>query len=198
MPDLLGQLELGKCPYCQVDTPRLTSTTQFESHTHSGSNRRFWKAYTCARCGGVVLAGSDSDSGVVREMYPKTTEVSDIIESRAKEYLSQALATLHAPAGSIMLAASAVDAMLKDKGYTEGSLYSRIDMATAKHLITEEMAKWAHQVRLDANDQRHADEDVSLPEEVDAKRCVDFVLALAEFLYILPARVTRGIEESDR
>ncbi len=38
-----------------------------------------------------------------------------------------------------MLAASAVDAMLKSKGKKEGSLYKRIEDAVAEHLITGDM-----------------------------------------------------------
>jgi hypothetical protein len=91
-----------------------------------------------------------------------------------------------------MLAASAVDAMLKAKGKKEGTLYKRIDEAAAEHLITPEMALWAHEVRLDANDQRHSDEDVVLPSEEDAKRAIGFASALAEFLFVLPARVAAG------
>lgn len=92
-----------------------------------------------------------------------------------------------------MLTASSVDAMLKAKGYTEGSLYSRIDKAAADHLITADMAHWAHAVRLDANDQRHADEAADLPSEVDARRCIDFASALGQFLFTLPARVKKGL-----
>ena len=55
------------------------------------------------------------------------------------------------------------------------------------------MAKWAHEVRLDANEPRHAEEEVSLPDEADARKCVDFVLALGQFLFVLPARVQRGL-----
>ncbi len=95
-----------------------------------------------------------------------------------------------------MLAASAVDAMLKAKGFKDGSLYSRIDKSVAAHLLTAEMGKWAHQVRLEANDQRHADEAASLPTAEDARRSVDFARALASFLFVLPARVSRGIEDS--
>ena len=62
-----------------------------------------------------------------------------------------------------MLSASSVDAMLKVKGYKDGSLYQRIKDAAAGHIITEDMATWAHQVRLDANDERHADESASIP-----------------------------------
>lgn len=96
-----------------------------------------------------------------------------------------------------MLAASAVDAMLKAKGYKDGSLYQRIQRASDEHLITGDMATWAHQVRLDANDQRHVDEAVSLPTAEDAQRSLDFSLALAEILFVLPARVTRGLTESE-
>jgi len=95
-----------------------------------------------------------------------------------------------------MLAASAVDAMLRIKGYVEGSLYARIENAAANHLITAEMARWAHDVRLDANDQRHADESASLPTADDAIRAIDFATALAEFMFVLPNRVQRGIQQA--
>ena len=108
-------------------------------------------------------------------------------------FLQQAMESLHAPAGAVMLAGSAVDSMLKLKGYTEGSLYARIEKAATDHLITKEMAAWAHEVRLDANDQRHADESASLPTDKDAKRVIDFTSAFAEFLFVLPSRVQRGI-----
>ena len=97
-----------------------------------------------------------------------------------------------------MLAASAVDAMLKTKSYTEGSLHTRINKAATDHLITSDMAEWAHDVRLDANDQRHSDTAADLPTEEDARRCVDFARALGEFLFALPARVKRGREEAVR
>ncbi len=96
-----------------------------------------------------------------------------------------------------MLAASAVDAMLKQKKYLKGSLNSRIDQAKKDGLITEDMATWAHRVRLDANDQRHADEEATLPEHDDAKRSIEFALALGEIMFVLPARVTAGIEAAD-
>lgn len=110
--------------------------------------------------------------------------------------MQQALDTLHAPAGAVMLAASAVDAMLKDKGYKDGNLYGRIDKARDDHLITVEMAQWAHDVRLDANDQRHAADGAGLPTTADAQRAVDFAMALAEFLFVLPSRVQRGLKEA--
>jgi hypothetical protein len=84
--------------------------------------------------------------------------------------------------------------MFKEKGYTEGSLYSRIDKASNDHLITSEMAKWAHQVRLEANDQRHSDIDAELPTIEEAKQAIEFTETLSEFLFVLPSKVTRGIK----
>lgn len=103
----------------------------------------------------------------------------------------------HAPAGAVMLAASSVDAMLKAKGYSEGNLYGRIDQAASDHLITSDMAAWAHDVRLEANGQRHADSDTALPTSADASRVIDFARALAEFLFVLPARVSLGQRSED-
>ena len=95
-----------------------------------------------------------------------------------------------------MLAASAVDSMLKLKDYTDGSLDSRIKRAAHDHLITDDMAKWAHDVRLEANEQRHANEGAELPGPEDAKRAIEFALALAQFLFVLPERVQRGITDA--
>lgn len=92
-----------------------------------------------------------------------------------------------------MLAASAVDAMLKLKKYVQGSLYSRIEQAVTDHVITQDMAAWAHAVRLDANDQRHADETTTMPDSTDAKRVIEFAKALGEFMFVLPSRIQRGI-----
>jgi hypothetical protein len=54
------------------------------------------------------------------------------------------------------------------------------------------MAAWAHGVRLDANDQRHADDDSAHASTEDAARAIDFALALGEYLFVLPDRVRRG------
>ena len=125
-------------------------------------------------------------------IFPQPNSVPEVVPETAREYLSQALRSLHTPAGAVMLAASAVDAMLKAKEYEEGSLYARIEAAASDHLITTDMSEWAHDVRLDANDQRHADIAAALPTVGDAQRCNDFAQALAEFLFVLPERVHRG------
>lgn len=145
----------------------------------------------------MTAASTEGEQGTVSEIYPFPQMVDDSLPDRAKRYLEQAVNSIHAPSGAVMLAASAVDAMLKAHGYVKGSLYSRIDKAKEDHLITEGMAKWAHEVRLDANDERHADEEATMPEVEDARRAVDFARAFGEFLFAIPARIKRGIKEAN-
>lgn len=189
-----GQLPLERCPHCNVAKPLLSRLWgPSKTNNHAGGKTRFWSAYACTTCGGVVLVSSPlNQEHDIDSMWPAPAVIADVVPVRAREFLAQAVASLHAPAGAVMLTASAVDAMLKDKGYKDGSLNSRIDLAARDHLITAEMAAWAHEVRLDANDQRHADEGAALPSETDAAKAIEFASALAQFLYVLPARVERG------
>ena len=196
MPDLKQNLQLGRCPHCSVARPNLRSEQMFETKDHGGGNRRVWGIYVCASCGGVVSASASNPGKPVLEHFPTSRTISEELPERPRAYLQQALESLHAPAGAVMLAASAVDAMLKVKGLSDGNLYSRIEKAVNNHLITADMSKWAHEVRLDANDQRHADEAATLPTEEDASRVIDFVSALGEILFVLPKRVQRGIERA--
>ncbi|HKS07369.1 MAG TPA: DUF4145 domain-containing protein [Gemmatimonadaceae bacterium] len=193
--ELDKQLMIERCPHCSVAKPYMPSEVGITTSDHTGRYVRDWRFYVCATCGGVVTCGADHDTTYIRETYPKARGVSKDIPERASAYLRQALDSLAAPAGAVMLTASAVDAMLKEIGKTKGTLYSRIEAAATEHLITADMATWAHEVRLDANDQRHADEAATLPTLEDAKRCLSFALALADFLFVLPARVTRGRSE---
>lgn len=196
MPKLENQFQLDSCPHCSVNRPSLIKTTYFETMAHNNTNKRIWVTYTCKSCGGALIACASKWNMEATEIYPSSICVDDAIPNKAKEFLKQAIATIHAPAGSVMLSASAVDAMLKEKNYVDGSLYKRIEKAVNDNLITQEMAIWAHEVRLDANDQRHADVAAELPSENDAQRIVEFTQALAEFLFVLPAKVQRGIEKA--
>ena len=143
-----------------------------------------------------MTASAVAGGAEVLAFFPDAPSAKDDIPERPRAFLQQAMESLHAPAGAVMLAGSAVDAMLKLKGYADGSLYARIEKAAEDHLITAEMARWAHEVRLDANDQRHADQSADLPTVDDAKRVIDFTSAFAEFLFVLPSRILRGIRKS--
>lgn len=196
MSDLQSLLILERCPHCRVANPNIIQVHKFQTNAFNMSNRRFWGVYKCNRCGGVTTGASENERGWISELYPSEIEIDNSLPVKAKAFLHQAVDSLHAPSGAIMLAASSIDAMLKEKGYTSGKLYTRINKAAKDHLITDGMADWAHEVRLDANDERHADEDSKLPDGRDAKKTVDFALALAEFLFVLPSKVQRGIKDA--
>jgi len=193
---LQNQLTLDRCPHCSISKPNVVLKTNFETESYDKGYKRVWGIYACTSCGGVITASSYDWGQDVREIYPRIKTVDNSLPTKARVFLHQANETIHSPSGSIMLSASCVDAMLKAKGYKDGSLYKRIEKATEEHLITPEMAKWAHQVRLDANDERHADENAELPNSNDAKKLIEFTTALAQFLFVLPALVEQGIEES--
>jgi hypothetical protein len=133
----------------------------------------------------------------IRMLYPTPEQVDDSLPPDAQRYLRQAIDTRFAPDAAVMMAASAVDAMLKGKGYKQGNLYGRIDKAVADHVLTEDMAKWAHKVRLDANAVRHADHETRPPDEDDARQIIEFASALGDFLYVFTARVAEGLKEAN-
>lgn len=191
----MNQLNLDRCPHCGVDRPTLSIQNQFATQDYSNQRQRHWAVYWCSRCGGAVLASAKKMNEIVEEIYPSPSEIDMAIPERPREYLRQALNSRNAPADAIMLAASSIDSMLKIKGYKEGTLNKRIDEAAKNHLITQDMAKWAHEVRLDANDQRHADENAPLPTFEDSKRVIEFTEALAQFLFVLSAKVQRGLDD---
>lgn len=197
MPRLDPNLILSRCPHCSVADPNVSKVNHFETRAHDSTNARLWYIYKCGRCGGVIAASARRPSEEVIDLIPRPLSINSDIPSPAHDYLVQAAESLHTPAGSIMLSASAVDSMLKIKEYHTGSLYTRINQAVEDHLITEEMSTWAHRVRLDANEQRHADLGTGLPTNTDANHSLEFALALAQFLFVLPAMINRGIEETD-
>ena len=191
-------LRLNRCPHCNIAKPSLVQRNVVDtSPAEKSSVYNRWGTYTCASCGGAVIAKalyspSSGNVSEITEFHPKAQRAQESVPQRAREYLNQAIESKHAPAGAIMLCASAVDAMLKDRGLLKGSLNTRIKEAAKTHLITSDMSEWAHEVRLDANDQRHSDTSQPLPSPEDASRVIDFTLALSDILFVLPERVRRG------
>ena len=199
MPNLLSTLlDLPRCPHCGVDTPHLQYVYGLQPKDARGIQRT-WAVYVCMRCAGAVTAEANALGSPVLRLFPSAApEISEDIPERARAYLIQAIDSIKSPSGAVILAASAVDAMLKAKNLKTGKLYDRINQAVTQKLLTPAMAEWAHDVRLDANDERHSDEDAPLPGLQDAARCVEFALALAQFMFVLPARVQRGIESTKK
>lgn len=187
-------LKINNCPRCSVDYPNMVLQNSFDTTWDNGDEKKSWGVYVCKRCGGAVLALTYPPETGVEAVYPSTETANSDLPADVRKFLDEAMRSIATPAASIMVCASAIDAMLKIKSYVKGGLYTRINEAVEDHLLTQEMGTWAHQVRLEANDQRHADQEAAFPTMVDAKRCVEFAKTLGEFLFVLPAKVTRGIQ----
>jgi Domain of unknown function (DUF4145) len=194
-------LPLRRCPYCGVARPQMMPLWM-SAYTDgvNGFPNRMWGAFRCTSCGQVVLAAGNANfhaaDAFIEAIYPGTSSAADELPEAARKYLQQAFETLHAPDAAAVMAGSAVDAMLKAKGYVEGSLYARIDKAVADHVLTIEMGEWAHWVRLGSNRPRHADKDTPHVSSTEAQHSVEFARALGEFLFVLSSRIAKGIEKA--
>jgi hypothetical protein len=136
-------------------------------------------------------------NGYVDEVYPPAPSAHEDIPDIARRFLQQAMDTIHAPDAAAVMAGAAVDAMLKELGYENGSVYSRIDSALADNKLTKGMAEWAHVVRLGSNRPRHADKEQPHVSPDEAKQSVEFAEALGNFLFVLSAKIYRGIAAAD-
>jgi len=197
-PELLKGI--SRCPHCGVASPLLVQI--WRGPTPSADwTKNFWGCYFCTRCGGLVTAKASIESnltnGYVDEVHPQAPSAHEDIPDVARRFLQQAMDTIHAPDAAAVMAGAAVDAMLKELGYEKGSVYSRIDEALRDNKLTQGMAAWAHVVRLGSNRPRHADKEHPHVSSEEAKQSVEFAEALGNFLFVLSAKINRGIAAAD-
>lgn len=188
---------LSRCPHCGVAKPEMKFLWRSDCIIPQGGSGygHNWCVYECTSCHLLLLAQSELGNQGTRGLlntFPATVSVDEDIPIKARTFLNQAVASVHAPDGAAMLAGSAVDAMLKEKNLTEGSLYKRIDEAVDSGVITADMAEWAHEVRLGSNRPRHADEESPHTSPEEAKRSVEFATTLGHVLFVLPERIKRA------
>ena len=185
---------LTRCPQCGVAHPEMEVMWRSDCiipREESGYGYN-WATYKCTSCRLLVLAQSqlgNQGTTEIERVYPEAESVEEDIPERARNYLEQAVGSIHAPDGAAMLAGSAVDAMLKDKGLIEGSVYKRIDQAVEQHILTKEMGAWAHDVRLGSNRPRHADTDDPHVTTDEARQAIEFAKTLGTVLFVLPNRI---------
>lgn len=198
---------IEKCPRCSRSHPSFTVVHQPRPVSLSRLGETGWNyfvgVYSCNTCLGSVLAESDptkntnfGDTRPLQCVFPEVPNIAETIPEKPRRFLSDAQNSLSASSASIMASCSAIDAMLKERDVKrkgadgkDRSLYKRIEVAVDEGILTKEMADWAHKVRLDANDQRHADEDAELPSEKDAKNVLELARTLAEILFVVPAKL---------
>ena len=204
---------LQRCPQCGTARPTMHLHRVIFTRSYAYGSRLGWAIYQCSSCDDVVCFKGgfpEPDDNASAEDYfsfrdqhadtmlPRNEDDFSDWPERAKRYMKQATEAIGTPDGAVMLAGSAVDAMLKEKGLANGSVYKRIQDAVQSNLLTEAMGEWAHSVRLAANSPRHADLDEPHASRDEAKASIEFARALGQFLFVLPARIERGKEAAKR
>lgn len=192
-PTLRG---LPRCPQCGVATPEMQFHWRSDCICPPGMSYGYnWCVYRCTTCNKLVMVQSklgNQQTSEVDRVYPDVPTAAEELPLPVRKFLMQAMESLHAPDGAVMLAGAAVDAMLKDKGLCDGSVYSRIDQAVQLQILTTDMAAWAHSVRLESNRPRHADRDAPHVSQAEAAQAVEFAKTLGHVLFVLPKRVEAG------
>lgn len=158
-------LNLSRCPHCSAATPTFARMHNFlfapkRVGVLNEKNKYDWHIYVCNSCGGVICAATVVDSRTNTPvqtpnaiwLIPAPRSARTDLPPKAASYLDQAEEAMTSPSAAVVMCAAAVDAMLKERGYKVGSLYKRIEKAAEDNVLTQDMALWAHDVRLDAND----------------------------------------------
>jgi hypothetical protein len=196
--------DISRCPYCSTAHPTLQRLWQSDNLVQRATvgPQHLWATFFCTSCGGVVLAKGAGNTNAINapvvEVIPASKQAHEDIPEPARRFLQQAFETLHAPDAAAVMAGSAVDAMLKELGYKDGSVYERINKAVDEHKLTDGMGKWAHEVRLGSNRPRHADSEKPHVSPEEAIQSVEFAEALGSFLFVLTKRIERGMEDAKK
>ena len=202
-------LFLYECPHCNRKDPSLQRHGEFI--LTSGANKyatresNWWGVFICRSCGGVILAKSEANNrhrlindGDPQCAFPSTFMMPEGIPQNIEEYIEEACCSL--PKSRVVMAASALDAILNDKGYTadhvannfncKGDLYNRIKEAANAGIITQDMADWAHTIRLLANGQRHISAKHYTNVTVDeADEVFEYLMTIVQILFTIPNKV---------
>lgn len=198
---------VSRCPQCSAAKPTLHLQKVILGKGSDAQHAWGWAVFQCSSCleiccfkgyfrRGDYHRSAEEYFGEIEQkafqIMPDVAEDFSDWPDRAQKYITQAINALEAPDGAVMLAGSAVDAMLKENGLTEGTLYNRIQKAVEINLLTPAMGEWAHTVRLSSNNPRHADLDQPHATLDEAKATIEFAKALGQFLFVLPAKINRG------
>ncbi len=93
--NLENNLDLERCPHCSVFMPNLSfHGGEFVTKDFANMNERRWRAYTCSKCGGIVIAYSNNKNIGVIEYFPSTqSETFDFeyLENDVKSDFEEAL-----------------------------------------------------------------------------------------------------------
>ena len=171
------------CPWCGVLTPPRPEWDATE-----------WKTIRCLECSNVTLLHF-KQGHAEPDLYPSSPKASadhripspirdDFIEAQ-KDF------SIGSHKSAVVMCRRALQAAAVEKGATKGKkLWEQIDELANQHVIIPEMAKMAHQIRLEGNIGAHPDEDgLEDIAKDDATEVIDFTEAFLAAIYVIPRKV---------
>lgn len=184
------------CPHCG------TSHVAFELVQESWlpHSSRWQACARCNRCSGFVVLefeeGPDEDDSPIspsgwnptefhiEKMHPASdAEIPLYLPEDVKRFYSQGVdnAPTNPDAAGIMFRKT-LEAVLRDKCATAtGGLFKRIDHAAEVGILTADLARYAHTIRLEGNEAAHGTYD-----KADAQRLHSLVKLVLQYVYTLP------------
>ncbi|WP_307453851.1 DUF4145 domain-containing protein [Microbacterium proteolyticum] len=119
---------------------------------------------------------------------PAVDDVPQHIASAARQAYSSA--SIGNNMAAILMARTVIEATAKAKGYTRGTLASKIEDLRDGNLIRPAIADEAHEVRFAGNDMAHGDIDVQ-PNSNDAEEILALMSEVLSEVFQGPARMAR-------
>lgn len=193
-----GDLDLFRitCAFCEH-----TGNFELEHHAQqqnprSGKTLNF-DTFKCGNCAGYVMvlwAANEYGARVHNyETLPYPLEIRSYPEYWPDEigrYWLQAKRNIlneNWDAAAIM-ARSALQAAVRDKGASRNNLKKEIDDLVAKGILAPIMKEWADQIRLLGNESAHPD-PAQVIDPQDARDIVKFLSFLLDYLYTFPHQI---------
>lgn len=185
------------CPYCH----ERTSLNIRAQHTIDSAHLQY-QIGECNGCNGCVLVLRPSDpyrttsDKPISIIYPHPlpVSVSDIVPENIRIDMSEAKLCLSISAfrGAATLARRTLQVICMEKGAKKEKLADQIDELSEKNIITDEIKKWAHEIRYVGNDAAHPND--ALVTKEDAEEILELLDSLCDVLYIAPSKAEKRRE----
>ncbi|MEV0929849.1 DUF4145 domain-containing protein [Streptomyces phaeochromogenes] len=162
---------------------------EFEPETYA-------QAHRCDHCGNILIRYGILEDETSEKWLPRAgahksfPDVPNEIASLAEE--AHDCLSVNARRGAIVLARAVIEASAKDKGFSQGNLYTKIDNLHGAGLLREHIREAAHEVRLGGNDVAHGDILSGPLTQEEAEEVLTLMDEILAEVYQSPARVKRA------
>lgn len=199
----MGIIAKQTCPYCKTTSVAFTAVYGWSVHgyerrvvfkcgaCHEAIIREYIGPHDLTNLPGSLESYADVTLGRQWPVAPSGSAPKDSPENVAK-FFEQGTSSLEVgnfdAAGMMFRKALESATKILDPEASKMPLIKRIDALAACQKLTEDMAKWAHEVRIGGNEAAHDDDPFS---ETDANDLRNFVENFLRYAFTMPSAVRR-------